>query len=131
VSAEDVEVVRESLRIWLSTGEPAWTLTHEDTEVHDHDILDASEYRGRAGVERWLQDWAAAWSSFSMHVDELIDAGEHRVVALVRMSATGLGSSVSVEREDGIVYELRDGLIARLDYYNNRPDALAAAGLTG
>jgi ketosteroid isomerase-like protein len=129
MAAEDVEVVRDSLRIWRDTGEPAWELTHEDIEVHDHDIVDAGEYRGRAGVERWLADWAAAWSTYSMQPEELIDAGERRVVVLVRMRATGRGSRVEVEREDGLLYELRDGLIARLDYYNNRPDALAAAGL--
>ena len=118
-----------SLREWRRTGEPAWELTHEDVEIHDHDIMDAGEYRGRAGVERWLADWAAAWSSYEMQLEELLDAGEHRVVALVRMQATGRGSSVSVEREDALVYELRDGLIARIDYYNNRPEALAAAGV--
>src|SRR5206468_1006403 len=101
-----------------------------DIEVHDHDIIDAGEYRGRAGVERWLADWEAAWSDFGMDVEELIDAGSGRVVALVRMRATGRGSAVSVEREDAIVYELRDGLIARLDYYNDRSRALAAAGLS-
>ncbi len=96
--ARDVQIVRDALRTWRSTGEPAWDLMHADAEVHDHDI---------------------------------VDAGEHRVVVLVRMKATGRGSSVSVEREDGLVYQLRDGLITRLDYYNNRAEALAAAGLAG
>lgn len=129
MAAADLDVVFASLQRWRRTGEPAWELTHEDIEVHDHDIMDAGEYRGRAGVERWLADWAAAWSSFAMQLEELVDAGSHRVVALVQMQATGRGSSVSVEREDALVYELRDGLIARIDYYNSRPDALAAAGV--
>lgn len=129
MGAQDVEIVRDALRTWRSTGEPAWDLMHVDAEVHDHDIVDAGEYRGRAGVERWLADWAMAWSSFSMQAEELIDAGEHRVVVLVRMKATGRGSSVSVEREDGLAYQLRDRLIVRLDYYNNRAEAFAAAGL--
>jgi ketosteroid isomerase-like protein len=129
VAQEDLDVVLASLREWLRTGEPAWELTHEDVEVRDHDILDAGEYRGRAGVERWIADWGSAWSSYTMQLEELIDAGEHRVLALVRMRATGRGSTASVEREDALLYELRDGLIARLDYYNNRPEALAAAGV--
>ena len=126
---DPVEIVREALRRWRRTGEPAWELTHADCEVVDHDILDAGEYRGRAGVERWLADWESAWSDFSMDAEELIDAGGGTVVVLLRMRATGRGSSVSVERDDAIVYELRDGLVARLDYYNDRAQALAAAGL--
>jgi hypothetical protein len=34
-----------------------------------------------------------------------------------------------VDRQDAIVYQLRDGKIGRLDYYNNRDQALKAVGL--
>jgi ketosteroid isomerase-like protein len=129
VTAADVDVVRDSLRVWRQTGAPAWDLIAEDIEVHDHDIMDAGEYRGRAGVERWLGDWEAAWSDFGMRAEEFIDAGEHRVLVFVRMNATGRESKVRVEREDAILYALTDGLIRRIDYYNNRPEALAAAGI--
>jgi ketosteroid isomerase-like protein len=124
-----VEIVRESLRSWRRTGEPAWQLTHADAEVRDHDIMDGYEYRGREGIERWLADWESAWSAFSMHAEEFIDAGEGVVVVFVRMRATGRGSAASVERDDAIVYRVRDGLIAELDYFNDRAQALAAAGI--
>jgi hypothetical protein len=42
---------------------------------------------------------------------------------------TPRGSSIDVERRDGIVYRLRDGMIIRLDYYNSRRQAVEAAGL--
>ena len=45
------------------------------------------------------------------------------------MTATGRGSGITVEREDALVYRLRDELIVRIDYFNNRRDALDAAGL--
>jgi ketosteroid isomerase-like protein len=122
------EIVRNALRTWRRTGEPAWELCDEQIEVHDHDIMDAGEYRGRAGVERWLRDWESAWSAFSMEAEEFVIAGENRVVVFVRMRATGRESSASVERADALLYELRDGLIVRLDYYNDRGEALAAAG---
>jgi ketosteroid isomerase-like protein len=128
VSESDVELVRRSLQTWRHTGEPAWDLVTEDVEVHDHDIMDAGEYRGRAGVERWLADWEMAWSDFGMQAEEFIDAGEHVVLVFVRISATGRESKVRVEREDAILYTLTDGLISRIDYFNNRAQALAAAG---
>ncbi len=128
MSQEDVEIIQRSFVVWGETGEPEWRIVDDEIEAHDHDILDASEYRGRAGIERWLADWGAAWSEFSMEPEEFIDAGE-RVVVVIRMRAKGLGSSAVVERQDAIVYELRDGKITRLDYYNNREQALEAAGL--
>ena len=39
------------------------------------------------------------------------------------MKAVG-NSGVTVERDDAMVYEFRGGAIARLDYFNNRADAL-------
>src|SRR5689334_18500577 len=107
MSETDVEIVRRSLQTWRRTGQPAWELITEDIEVHDHDIMDAGEYRGRGGVERWLSDWGAAWSDFGMQAEEFIDAGEHAVLVFVRMSATGRESKVRVEREDAILYALR------------------------
>lgn len=128
MSQENVELIQRSFEIWGATGEPPWDMCHEDVEAHDHDIMDASEYRGRAGVERWLEDWASAWSDFSMEPEEFIDAGE-RVVAVIRMKARGRGSSIEVERQDAIVYGLRDGKVARMDYFNSRAEALKTVGL--
>jgi ketosteroid isomerase-like protein len=129
VSDANVELIRDALQTWRRTGEPAWQLTHPDVEVLDHDIMDAGEYRGHEGVARWLVDWATAWSGFTMDVEEVIEAGESGVVALIRIGATGRESGISVEREDAVVYEVRDGLIVQVDYYNDRAVALAAAGL--
>jgi len=128
MSRENVELIERSFAEWDLNGEPPWHLLHPDVVVADHDILDAGDYRGIAGVRRWLEDWSAAWSDFTMEPEEFIDAGEH-VVAVLRMKATGRGSSVSVERQDAIVYAVADGKIARLDYFNNRAQAFAAAGL--
>jgi ketosteroid isomerase-like protein len=129
MSHEDVELVREALEQLLGTGEPKWDVIDEEVEVRDHDIPDASEYRGHAGVRRWLfDDWAAAWSDFSLEPQEYIDVGDC-VVAIFRMKATGRGSGVMVERLDAMVHKVRAGKIVQVDYYNNREQALKAVGL--
>ena len=110
------------------TGEPPWDALHPEIVVHDHDIMDASDYRGHAGFGRWLEDWSAAWSEDSIEPDEFFDADE-RVLVFIRQKTTGHGSGVTLEREDAMVFELRDGKIARLDYYNSREQARKAAGL--
>jgi ketosteroid isomerase-like protein len=48
-----------------------------------------------------------------------------------RMKATGVSSGVAVERQDAMVLTVRDGKVVRLDYYNNRDEALEAVGLAG
>jgi ketosteroid isomerase-like protein len=131
MSRENVELVRAAMERFLATGEPDWSVHHVDVEVHDHDIPDAGEYRGHAGVRRWLfEDWTAAWSEFSLEPKEYIDAGE-RVVAVFRLKAIGRRSGVAVDRLDAIVVEMRDGMFVRYDYYNDRGQALQAAGLAG
>jgi ketosteroid isomerase-like protein len=128
MSQENVEIIHGALERFITTGEPPWDLIAEDVEVYDHDIMDASDYRGHAGFGRWLQDWSAAWSEYSIEPEEFLDAGD-RVVALIRQRTTGGGSGVALERDDAIVFGMRDGKIARLDYYNDRPEALKAVGL--
>jgi ketosteroid isomerase-like protein len=128
VAQENVELVKRLLERFSETGEPAWETLDEAIEVHDHDILDASDYRGHAGVGSWLEDWASAWSDYTMEPEELLDAGE-RVIAFVLQRTTGHGSGVALERRDAMVFEVRDGKIVRLDYYNDRDQALRAAGL--
>src|ERR1700680_3348442 len=129
MSQETIGLIQASLERFAATGEPAWDTLHEEVEVHDHDIMDAGEYRGHAGFGRWLEDWASSWSEFSMEPQEFLDADE-RVVAVIRMKAKGQGSGVEVERQDAMVFEVLDGKIKRLDYYNNRAQALEAVGLT-
>ena len=45
------------------------------------------------------------------------------------MSTTGRGSGIEAHREDALVYEIRENMITRVDYYNDRKEALRAAGL--
>jgi ketosteroid isomerase-like protein len=130
VSNENVELVRSSFELFIKTGEPVWEVTDPDVLIVDHDILDATEYRGPEGVRRWLSDWSSAWSGFSMSPERFIDAGEH-VVVIVQMKATGAASGIEIERQDGIVYQVRNGRISRLDYFNSAEQALQAVGLSG
>lgn len=126
----NVELVQSVLAGFIATGEPAWDSLDEQIEVHDHDVMDAGEYRGHAGFGSWLENWDAAWSDFTMEPEEFLDVGE-RVVSVFHMKATGRGSGVEVDRQDAIVWSVRGGKILRLDYYNNREQALTASKLAG
>jgi ketosteroid isomerase-like protein len=127
MSQESVELVRRSLEAFVA-GEVRWDLLDEEVEIHDHDILDAGEYRGHSGFTRWVEDWGAGLPVISLDLEEFIDAGD-AVVAVFLLKARARGSSVDVERRDGVVYRCRDGKIVRLDYFNSRQQALKAVGL--
>ena len=129
MSRENVEVVRRINEQLLATGELALDLMHEDIQVLDHDAPDQGEYRGHAGVAQWLEDWGAAWGEWTYEPEQYIEAGDI-VVALHGMTAKGRGSGVELDREDGVVYKLRDGKIAHIDYHNDRDQALEAVGLS-
>jgi ketosteroid isomerase-like protein len=125
---QSVAVVQQLLEHFMATGEPDWDTLHEEVEVYDHDTPDQrGEYHGHTGVARWLEEWGAAWADYSIELEELLDV-DGRVVAVFNMNATGRGSGVTLERQDGMACELRDGKIARLDYYNSREQAVQAAG---
>jgi ketosteroid isomerase-like protein len=130
MSQANVEVVQRGFEHFMATGEPHLESFHEEVEVHDHDTMDQGEYRGHAGLGRWLQDWSAAWSEFSMEPEEFLDAGDE-VVMFVRMKATGVSTGLTLERQDAIVLAVHDGKVVHLDYYNNRADALKAVGIAG
>jgi ketosteroid isomerase-like protein len=130
MSQENVELVRRGLEHLIATGQPAWDTLHEQVEVRDHDIMDGREYRGHADVRRWLfEDWSDAWSEWSAEPEEFIDAGGDCVIAVFRISATGRNSGLRIERQDATVNVVRDMQIVRMDYYNSKQQALAAAGL--
>jgi ketosteroid isomerase-like protein len=129
MSQENVDRVRRGMEHWVRTGEVLWVDLHPEIEVHDHDIPDAGVYRGHDGVRDWTADFSSAFESFALEPQEYIDGGDGKVVLVVRLSARGKASGVSVERLDGMVWTIRDGKTVRLDYYGSRAEALEAAGV--
>lgn len=128
MSREAVEFVQQLWVKFGETGEPDFSALDGEIEVHDHDLPDAPVQRGHDGFVRWMENWGSAWAQYTMEPEEFIDAGD-RVVVVIRMTATGSGSGMTLERRDALVYELRDQKVVRLDYFNSREEALEAAGL--
>lgn len=129
MSRENVEIVRrlvDALR--LGDEEAATSILDPDVRVVDHDLPDAGEYAGTEGLVAWASNWDESWERWRLEPQAFIDAGD-RVVALVKLFAVGRGSGVTVERNDGMVWTVRDGKAVRLEYYGSGEQALEAAGL--
>jgi hypothetical protein len=76
-----------------------------------------------------MRTWTEQFDGWSIQVERWIDAGQGRVVALTRQSATGRGSGVPVELTLGQIWEFAVGRVARVRNYLTHAEALDAAGL--
>jgi len=105
-----------------ATAELGPTIRIDDTDIPDAD--------GHDSYHDWLGRWNESWETWRVEGLELVPSGEHMVLVLFRMIATGKGSGIELGRDDGLLGEFRDGKIVRLGYYNDQAQALKAAGLT-
>ena len=80
-----------------------------------------------AGWRRMGEDFEANWEFIRCIPDEFISAGE-RVVTPFTFQFKGR-DGIEVQARGVYVWELRDGLIAQCTLYQERAEALEAAGL--
>jgi ketosteroid isomerase-like protein len=97
-------------------------LLHDDIEVHDFDLPDAGVYHGHEGVLKWLADWDAPWEEWAGDIHDLLDLGD-QVVSLNRLQAR-TATGLTVDREDSQLMTVRDGKIAKLEYFGDAETAL-------
>jgi ketosteroid isomerase-like protein len=71
----------------------------------------------------------ADWGSITQEVEDVLDAGENGVVALMRAKARGKESGADVENPWAMVVALRGGKITSSRAYLQQDAALKAAGL--
>jgi ketosteroid isomerase-like protein len=90
---------------------------------------DQRTYRGHDGALRAYESWAEAWEWLRNDVDEIVEAGD-RVLACGKTHGKGKGSAVEVAIDAFNVYTLRDGKIARIEFFITKQPALEAAGLS-
>jgi ketosteroid isomerase-like protein len=130
MSEENVEVVRgaidafnrgEDLNAQFKDAAPDFELDLSRAVGPLHGVfrLDQLERLWSAGTE--------PWESLRMEADELIDAGEH--VVLTQTTSSRGRDGVEVTAHTTWVWTFREGMIARLCYYQDKARALEAAGL--
>jgi ketosteroid isomerase-like protein len=105
--------------------------------AHPDFVWDATTFRGGmlpetcVGVDEtnaWLAEWLEGFEHWSLDIEEVFDAGD-RVVTIVRQRARAKHGGPEVEMHIAQVWTFRDGLIARMNMYADREEALEAAGL--
>jgi ketosteroid isomerase-like protein len=133
MSQQDMELVARALREFGATHRPSQFAAPD--VVWDMSGLDkwpdATEYRGPAGFEQFFAKWTEAYDEWDMTLDDLVDAGDHRVMAMVTQHARLRGSESWVDLNMAVLYTVGDGLIRRMQVFSSREAALEAAGVAG
>ena len=86
------------------------------------DIYDLTQFR------RLVGEYAGTWESFQLGPDEFLDAGDHIVVPFTNR-AQGRGG-IQLQGRSTFVWTIRDGAIVKACLYQDRAEALEAAGLS-
>ena len=137
MSQENVEIVRRATEARNKRDlDAALRNFHPDVELDMSESRAAasgmveSVVRGRAQVRARLLEFLDAWENVTWQLEEITEAGEDRLVVVVRVTGRGTGSGANVEQRNGQVWTFGDGKIARVDSYMGRTEAFEAAGLS-
>ena len=132
MSQENVEVVKVAYEAFARGGLDRW-IDHFTDDVEwraiEGDIDDVGPIHGKDALRAWLQDWIDTFEGFWMEPLELIDAGRDTVVVVERYGGRAKLSGVETDQTEAEVFTIRDGQITRLRMFQERAEALEAAGL--
>jgi ketosteroid isomerase-like protein len=151
MSQENVEIVRRSFEAlersveahWKNPGSVVDAMNGGDLPPELREMFDCLDpdvewntafagmsFRGHLGCARgwdWLLEIA---DDYRVTLVEVTDLGGDRVLAEVHRALKGKGSEIEVSAPMFSVVTLRGGLVARMDEYSSRAEALEAAGPT-
>jgi len=91
-------------------------------------LLTKPVYQGHEGVRQFWRESLSVFGEFKFEVEELIDAGD-QVLAGIREREVGRASGVPVETTHLAVWTLASGKVIRMQVFDDRQQALEAAGL--
>lgn len=132
MSQANVAIVRQAWEAWIR-GDRTGLFSSLDPAV----VLDMShwrdwpeaEYHGKDRVERFMTEWRDMWDDYEAGIEDLIAAPDGRVVGFYWQCGTGRDSGLPMAFKGAIVMTLRAGKVTRSAYYDDRAEALRAAGL--
>jgi ketosteroid isomerase-like protein len=132
MSRESVEIVWRAIA--AATAKPPDFEVVDELYHHEHVLttdwgVEAKTYRGLQGFAEAMADTDAAWQEWHQEVEQVLDAGDRGVVALVRLKARGRESGAPVDQAWAMVMTVRDGKLTSSRTFLNRDQALRFAGL--
>ena len=130
MASENVELVRHLIDAFAGgQRDELLPLLHPEVVMSEWpEAPDTKTLHGHAGVLEIVQSWDETWEWVRTDVDEFVERGDF-VITYGRTRGKGRGSEVEVEIDAFTVYEVRDGKIARMEFFTSKEPALRAAGI--
>jgi hypothetical protein len=133
MSDENVVIVRDALEYFAATEELAPAVAKDF--VWDMSTFrgwpDEPLYEGWEAFYGFIAAWREPYDVWRYRIDNLLDAGDGRVLALLTQTGKLRGSDADVQLEFWILSTVRGGLIRRMQVYSEAAEALRDAGLVG
>jgi hypothetical protein len=104
----------------------AVAVTHGEQETRLPDV--GSRIEGRAAIGRWVAETLQAWR-FRFDVSEIRAVGQDTVLCRGYIGGTGATTGIEGHVETSVLFRVRDGLIERVDFFDDPVEALKAVGL--
>jgi ketosteroid isomerase-like protein len=126
--ANPVEIVRQVGERWNAGDIDGLVDLYTDDLVAktSEDWPEQSTVKGKAAFRETIHEWLSVWESIELETDH-IEAHGDRVVAQGAWRSTGRLSGVEGTMPIHIVFTMRDGRIARHEWFPDHQRALAAA----
>jgi ketosteroid isomerase-like protein len=133
MSQENREIVRRVYEAFNREGlDAAFEHLHPDFEYDLSAAIGpyAGMYSGRETVRKMFEDFFSAWEYMHVEPEDFIDVGDDRVLVPTRGRGRGKGSGIEIEGRPSAIWTVRDGQLIRGAVFNDRAEALEAAGLS-
>ena len=127
---DNAELVRRMWNAFLA-GDFQTALSFNDPEIEwdGTNLPDGQVGRGNEAVMDHIKRWADQWEEWTVEVEQVIDAGDGRVVVLIRERGRSK-SGVEMDERHAELYRLRDGLVVQRRGFSDPSDAFGAVGLS-
>jgi len=133
MSQETVEVVR---RIYDAArrrdAEAVYGLYDPEVELDNSRLgfVEGGVFQGHDGLRNFFRNWHDAWEGIDYDFDELIDAGQGRVLAVVTRRGRGRLSGADVRWRLALVWTVHGGKVTRLVWFPSPEEAFETVGLS-
>jgi ketosteroid isomerase-like protein len=133
MSEENIKTVRDAFAAFNRGDLDAfleYSTDDIDFRAAEGALDDQGPLHGKDAVRTFMQDWLDLFDDFRAEPVEVIDAGEDKVIAVVRISGRAKLSGVETDLTYAELSTFRGRKVARNRQYWTRAEALEAAGLS-
>ena len=106
-------------------------LSTPDVEVRPlRALLEDIVYRGSAGHEEWASDIRETWAELSLEAGETSEVGDNLFLLEGVFHARGRSTNAPAQVSVYFITEIRDGLVASINTFVDRDEAIRTASAT-